>query len=50
MAWDYAEVNPFGDSGGVWHRCFERVSDAIVSLPARIKGSRNSLMRRGFWW
>jgi putative DNA methylase len=43
MTWDYAEANPFSDSGGSLALMFERVSDAIVSLPARIKGVAQQL-------
>jgi putative DNA methylase len=38
MVWDYAEANPFSDSGGNFTLFIERISDAIDYLPANIIG------------
>ncbi|WKZ11119.1 MAG: DUF1156 domain-containing protein [Gammaproteobacteria bacterium] len=38
MAWDYAEANPFSDSGGNFEKNVSYVSKGIDFLPARGKG------------
>ena len=38
MAWDYAEANPFSDSGGNFEKCLSYVVEGIGCLPARGSG------------
>lgn len=39
MAWDFAEANPFSDSGGGWDSAFKWVVPAVASLNPRAIGS-----------
>lgn len=39
MAWDYAEANPFSDSGGNITMYLDRIADTVAFLPSGCKGS-----------
>jgi putative DNA methylase len=43
MTWDFAEANPFSDSGGSLGLFLERVCDALESVPARGVGLAEQL-------
>ena len=36
MVWDYAEANPFSNSGGSFLQCLSRIPDTLTYLPSQI--------------
>lgn len=36
MVWDYAEANPFSNSGGSFLQCLSRIPDTLIFLPLHI--------------
>ena len=43
MAWDFAEANPFSDSGGSINLFLDRVADAVSFAPATVPGFSKQL-------
>jgi len=39
MTWDYAEANPFSESGGNYSMFIDRIADVIAALPAEPPGT-----------
>ncbi|MCZ7543290.1 MAG: hypothetical protein M5R40_07000 [Anaerolineae bacterium] len=38
MVWDFAETNPFNDTGANWQACIDAASSTILSLPSVVPG------------